>query len=178
MKRFTFAVAVLVVATTASGRVLMTQRQALQSAFPSGTRVVRQAYFLTSGQVKDAQRSSGVDFSEQLVVRYAGMSGLRVVGYAYFDTHRVRTLPETVMIVVTPDASVQRIEILSFDEPSDYFPRRRWIDQIHGRKLDDELSTSRAIRPMSGASLSAQAIVKASRKVLATHEVIGDAAPR
>jgi len=159
----------LLVALPASARVFMTQQQALASAFPVGTKVTRQAIFLTPQQLAAAKNESGVDFKDQLVVRYAGANG----AYAYFDTHRVRTLAETVMIVVTPDGKVDKIDILSFDEPPDYLPKRRWIDQFRGRKLDDELSLNRAIRPISGASLSGRAIVNASRKILAIHQVIG-----
>lgn len=178
MERFTrlhllIAAVVLSTALAAHARVFMTQPQALASAFPAGTKVTRQAVFLTAAQLSAAKKESGVDFSDQMIVRYAGSKPAGVIGYAYFDTHRVRTLPETIMIVVSPDGRVQKIEILSFQEPPDYLPRERWVDQIQGRKLDDELSLNRAIRPITGASLSGRAIVNASRKVLALHHVIG-----
>ena len=152
----------------------MTQQQALAGAFPAGTKVTRQALFLTPEQLKAAKKESGVDFSDRMIVRYAGSNAAGVLhGYAYFDTHRVRTLPETVMVVVRANGTVEKIEILSFDEPPDYFPKQRWVDQFKGRKLDDDLSLKRAIRPMSGASLTGHAIVNASRKVLALHHVLG-----
>ncbi len=166
------------IAAAAGATVFMTQQQALAGAFPAGAQIVREKFFLTKQQVDDARRESGLPVDDELVVRYAASAGGRITGYAYFDTHRVRTLPETVMIVVTPDGRVDRIDILSFDEPTDYFPKRRWLDQLLGRRLDPELSLNRAIRPLSGASLTAQAIVNASRKVLALHHAIGGAAPR
>ena len=178
MKRLLLFAALTVVAAAAEARVFLTQPQALAIAFPKGAKVVRQAYFLTKPQVDAARKASGIDFSDQLIVRYAGYSGETLLGYAYFDTHRVRTLPETVMIVVTPDAKVSRVEILSFDEPPDYLPRERWLDQFEGRRLDNELSLSRAVRPISGASLSGRALVNASRKMLALHQVIGAAQPK
>jgi len=150
-------------AVAAHARVLMTQEQALATAFPNA-KPARQTFFLTKQQLDAARKESGVDFNEQLVIRYAGPAG-----FAYFDTHRVRTLPETVMIIVTPDGKVDRVEILSFDEPTDYFPKRRWLDQLLHRRLDDDLSLKKAIRPISGASLTGQAIVNATRKVLALH---------
>ena len=61
--------------------------------------------------------------------------GGRVFKGAY--THRVRTLAETVMVVVTPEGKVDRIDILSFSEPQDYLPKERWMDQFEGKKLDD-----------------------------------------
>jgi Na+-translocating ferredoxin:NAD+ oxidoreductase subunit G len=151
----------------------MTQPQALASAFPSGTKVTRQSIFLTKQQRDAARKESGIDFDDQLIVRYAGTNGDRVIGYAYFDTHRVRTLPETVMVVVNAEGKIDKIEILSFDEPPDYLPKERWFQQFRGRKLDDDLSLKRSIRPISGASLSGRAIVNASRKILALHQVIG-----
>jgi hypothetical protein len=168
MRRLAFALAVAFIALAAPARVLMTQEQALASAFPAGVRVERQKFFLTPQQLAAARRESGVDFNDQLIVRYAGSNG----AFAYFDTHRVRTLPETVMIVLGADGKVDRVEILSFDEPTDYFPKRRWLDQLLGRKLDPELTLKGAIRPISGASLTGRAIVNATRKVLALHKVL------
>ena len=168
----------LLAAQVATARVLMSQREALATAFPAGAKIVRQTFFLRPEQISAAKSDSGVDFADQLLIRYAARSGDKVIAYAYFDTHRVRTLPESVMIVVTADGKIDRVEILSFDEPSDYFPKRRWIDQLLGRKLDAELSLNRAIRPISGASLTGRAIVNASRKVLALHHALGDATPR
>ncbi len=162
------AAALQLFALTAHARVFMTQQQALANAFPSGAKVTREAVYLTPEQIAAAKKESGVDFSDRMIVRYVSSAG-----YAYFDTHRVRTQAETVMIVVTPDGRLASIEILSFDEPSEYLPKSRWIDQFKGRRLDDDLSLKRAIRPMGGASLSGRAILNASRKILALHRAIG-----
>lgn len=165
-----FAVALF--ALPAAGRTLMTQDQALKSAFPAGTTVVRQPLFLSKAQLAAAKKASGVEFDDELMVRYVGRRGSEVVGYVYFDAHRVRTLPETLMFVITPDARIQRIEILSFSEPTDYFPKERWIEQFHGQKLGDNLSLRKEIRPISGATLTGRAITNASRKILAIHQAV------
>ena len=171
MKRLLF---VFLIAASADARVLLTQEQALATAFPAPATVARQKFFLTPEQLAAARKESGVDFDDRLVVRYAGSDG-RV---AYFDTHRVRTEPETVMVVVNPDGSVDRVEILSFNEPTDYFPKRRWLDQLLHRKLDDELALNRGVRPISGASLTGRALVNATRKVLALNHALAGVAPR
>ncbi len=165
------AVAILTLfALSAHARTFLTQPQALANAFP-GAKVTRDVVYLTPAQLAAAKKDSGLEFSDRMIVRYASPTG-----YAYFDTHRVRTLAETVMIVVTPDGRIDRVEILSFDEPPDYLPKPRWIAQFRGRKLDDDLSLERAIRPLSGASLSGRAITNASRKILALHRAIGASA--
>ena len=158
------ALAFAFVAVAASARVLETQPQALASLGAT----TRQTFFLTKEQLAAVKQESGIDIHDALVVRYAAPNG----AYAYFDSHRVRTEPETVMIVVDANGAIARVDILSFDEPTDYFPKRRWLDQFLGRHLDKDLSLNRAIRPMSGASLTGAAIVNASRKILAIHHVL------
>jgi len=79
---------------------------------------------------------SGVDFDDQLIVRYAGPDGR----YAYFDTHLVRTLPETILVLLAADGRIRRIDILSFEEPEDYMPTERWLQQFPGRGPGDELN--------------------------------------
>lgn len=155
-----------------AAKTFMTQQQALDAAFPKGTVLERQSIFLSATEASVAKSTSGVDFDDELVVRYVGKAAGAIVGYVYFDAHRVRTLPETLMIVVRTDGTIDRIEILSFSEPQDYLPKARWIDQLDEKKLDDELSLKRSIRPISGATLSGRAIVNASRKILAIHGVI------
>lgn len=168
------SILLFLIASTAGARVLMTQQEALASAFPKGVAVSRQKFFLTPQQLDAARKESGVDFDDQLIVRYAGSDGRT----AYFDTHRVRTEPETVMVVVRPDGTIERIDILSFDEPTDYFPKRRWLDQFLGRRIDRDLALNGAIRPISGASLTGRAIVNATRKILALHHVLAGVTPR
>jgi hypothetical protein len=173
MKRLLFVV-VFFAAASAGARVLLTQEQALATAFPAGVKVTRQKFFLTPEQLAAARQESGGDFNDQLVIRYAGSDG-RI---AYFDTHRVRTEPETVMVVVNADGTVDRVEILAFSEPTDYFPKRRWLDQLLHRHLDRDLALNRGVRPISGASLTGRALVNATRKLLAIHHVLIGVAPR
>ena len=55
------------------------------------------------------------------------------VGTAYFDTHVVRTMPETIMVVVDPAGAIARIEVLSFSEPEEYLPRRPLVRAVPGQ---------------------------------------------
>lgn len=165
------ALALFAGAAPAAGRVYLSVDEALELAFP-GCAVERKTVFLTEEQLAAARELSGGELESALVHPYVARCDGEAGGTAYFDTHRVRTLPETVMVVVGPTGEVVRIEVLSFQEPPDYLPRDAWYEQFEGRKLDPELDLKRAIRPVTGATLTARATTSAARRVLAVHRVL------
>lgn len=166
------AVFAALLAVSAGATVLVSVEEALALAFP-GAATVRETLFLTDDQMQEASELSGAEVGSALVTRYSATdAGGVVVGHAYLDTHRVRTLPETLMIVVGPDGTVGRVEVVVFREPVEYMPREGWYRQYDGEKLDDDLSLKRDIRPVTGATLTARATTEAVRRVLAIHRVV------
>jgi Na+-translocating ferredoxin:NAD+ oxidoreductase RnfG subunit len=164
-------VLLLFLAAPAAAKVFLTQEEAMKLAFP-GAAVERRTAFLRGAEQKDAAALSGGAAPSALAVAYVATKDGRLVGTAYFDTHVVRTQPETLMVVVTPEGTIARVEVLSFSEPEDYLPRGHWYAQFPGKALDDELSVKRGIRPVAGATLTARATTEAARRVLALHRVL------
>lgn len=151
--------------------VLLSVDEALSLAFPD-CEVERESVFLTESEMSAASELAGHPRSRALVVRYVALREGARFGTAYFDTHRVRTLDETIMVIVQPDGTIGRIEVISFAEPPDYLPREGWYRQFDGRELDSDLEMDRGIRAVTGATLTANATTEAARRVLAAHQVI------
>ncbi|MEK7858674.1 MAG: FMN-binding protein [Elusimicrobiota bacterium] len=154
------------------GRVLMTQKDALALAFPAGVKVDRRTAYLDAEQLKAAEADGRVKIGSKVWSYYVGTSSAGVLGYAYFDTHVVRTMPETFMAVLEPGGAVRFVELLSFQEPDDYLPSERWLKQFQGKELKDDLLVHRAIRNMTGASLTSETLSSGVRRILAVHAVL------
>jgi hypothetical protein len=172
-----FAVWATVALAVGGGRVAsqeMTQEQALRLAFPQAARVERRTAYLDESHLDQARALAGRDaeIASTVVSYYVGFDGDRVLGAAYFDAHRVRTLPEVLMIVVDPAGRLRRVDLIRFAEPPEYGPPVRWLAQFLGRVLDDDLSERRGIAGITGATLTTRAVTRAARRVLALHEVI------
>lgn len=157
------------IATGAAG--LVSVDEALASAFPN-SRNDRETVFLTEAQLDQVEAATGQRPKSALVTRFTARNGSGVLGWAYLDTHRVRTLPETVMVLIDPEGKVLRIEVVAFREPLDYLPPESWYRQYQGRVLDRELELKRGIRPITGATLTARATTDAVKRVLAIHSTI------
>lgn len=161
-------------AGTAVAKVFLTVEEALDIAFP-GCEVERRTVFLEDVQFERVLELAGVEVESRLVHPYVAECDGVPAGVAYFDTHRVRTLAETLIVVVDPEDRVRRIEILAFREPEDYIPRDIWYEQFTDQELDDSLDLKREIRGVTGATLTARATTDAVRRVLAFHQVIREA---
>ena len=158
----------------AAAQEVLTQDEALRLAFPGATAIERKTAYLREEDLAAVRAAAGrgVEVGQGVVSYYLARRGTRSLGVAYFDAHRVRTLPEVLMVVVAPDATVQRIEILKFSEPPEYRPRDGWLELFNGRSLSPDLSLKRGIPALTGATLTANAVTDAVRRVLALHHLI------
>jgi Na+-translocating ferredoxin:NAD+ oxidoreductase RnfG subunit len=149
-------------------------QEAVTSAFPPPAVVERRTAFLSEERLSAAQALAGSDapVTQSVVTYYVAHKDGAPVGVAYFDSHRVRTLNEVLMIVVLPDDRIGRIEVLRFAEPPEYHATGPWLEQFHEKGLNEDLSLKGSIRMMTGATLTSNATVRAARRVLALHQQI------
>ena len=150
---------------------LPTTQEALALAFP-GAQFTRKEHWLTEPQARQVQERAGTPLPGLWQVAYEARRDGRLVGVAFLDTHRVRTLPETAVIAVTPDGRVLRVEVVAFREPQEYLAKEAWLRQFDGKPLDSQLTLKGAIRPLSGSTLTANALTDAARRGLALHQLL------
>lgn len=153
--------------TLSFAKSFLTQEEALRLAFPKDGVVTRKTAFLSEADRAEIERRSGGAPPPRLVAYYVANVDGKDAGTAYFDTHVVRTEPETLLVLVDPKGAIARIEVLSFSEPEEYLPRGTWYGQFPGKTLSDELSGKKGVRPVTGATITVRVTVEAARRVLA-----------
>lgn len=168
---FALVAGTLAAAMPARAAVFMTRDQALALAFP-GARVERRALVLTDAQVASLESRARVRAGTHLITAYLGWRGDTLAGTAFFDSRTVRTMPGVFMIVVAPDSSITRVDVLAFHEPPEYQPPARWLERLDHHRLDEGLWPQRDIRNLSGATLSTRAVTEATRLALACWELL------
>jgi hypothetical protein len=165
------ALLLTVAARPAGAEVFMTREQALAEAFPNAT-LERRAIVLDARQSAAVQKRAGAKLESRVAGAYVATRGDSLLGTAFFDSRRIRTMPGTFMIVIAPDTTVARVEMLAFHEPPDYRPPARWLGLFRGRPLSNRLWPKREIRNLSGASLTAYAVTESVRLSLALYEIV------
>ena len=156
----------------AAAKVYLSKQEAIELAFPDADRVERKTLMLTRAQAEAIEKLALSRLGSRLITVYAGVKDGKRLGYALIDIHNVRTLPEAVMIVLSPSGEVRSLRMLAFHEPEEYRPSDRWLSQFEDEQLDPELRLHGKIHGIAGSTLSSRAVTSGVRRALALWEVM------
>lgn len=174
MRRCTSALLLALVLSTsaASAKVFYAKDEALRLAFPDADKVESRDVFLTAEQRTAIEEKAKSKLDSDLLTIYVGQRAGAVQGYAMLDTHTVRTLPETFLVVLSPEGKVTATHLLAFYEPLEYSPPVRWLEQFNDATLTDDLRVGRGVVAITGSTLTSEAVTGGVRRALAIYDVI------
>lgn len=159
-------------APTGSGAATFSSRdEALAKAFPDAE-ITRKSVVLTEEQLRAAEKLAGEKLPSQLVFPYEARRDGILIGTGYFDAHRVRTLPQTLLAIVSPEGVLVELTVLAFNEPPEYMAPEKWMKQFEGKILDAGLFMKKDIHGITGATLTARSTTSAARRILAIHQTL------
>ncbi len=158
--------------TAANAKVFYSKEEALEMAFPNAERVEARNFFLTQEQVEQVQTIAKARIDSKLATFHVGHTAEAILGYAFIETHIVRTFPETFLIVLSAEGTLQKLLILAFYEPPEYQPTERWLKQFDQKTLSPSLRLRQELHGIMGSTLTAQAITSGVRKVMALFQVL------
>jgi Na+-translocating ferredoxin:NAD+ oxidoreductase RnfG subunit len=155
----------------ADAKVYKTQKQVLAEVFPGGFQ--RQTVFLNEDQVRAIEKRARAKVESKIITYYVGRSDDQTpAGTIFFDTHTVRSMPETILVWLQPDSRIRSVEILAFYEPEDYKVRSGWLKRLDGKGGEAELVVGRDLDQVTGATLTVRALAQATRRILAIHAIV------
>ena len=158
--------------TQAEARIYRTFPEAIQSVFPQADNLKRRSVYLTPEQLKRAVQYANEPIDTAFLVVYEITKAGKLIGYAYLDTHRVRTLNETVLICIDEKERILHIEQLSFAEPQEYMASDAFLSLFHGQTLSPALSLKGNIPTITGSTLTCSVLTSSARRVLALHKIV------
>src|SRR5512132_1959580 len=100
------AAGMLLSCAASAAPVYSSREQALSRAFPPPATVERKTYFLTDAEREKASRAARSKVDSALVIAYVAKGANGPLGTGYFETHVVRTMPETILVTIRPDGAL------------------------------------------------------------------------
>lgn len=174
-KRQILLIAAFILAQPTAALTLKTLTEAVQATYPAADNVKRQSIYLTKEQVAKATAYAGEPISSAFFVVYSVTRSGKLLGWVYLDTHRVRTLNETICVSIDANHRVHDVQILNFHEPQEYMASDRFLALMKGRTLATKPSR-RDIPMIAGATLTSDAVTSSVARTLAVHKVIQEGA--
>lgn len=163
--------ALFLLAGAARAKVFFSKAGALEEVFAGADAVDETNLYLSEADVQAITAAAGTPWKSRLTRVYVARKAGATTGYAFIETHKVRSLDETLMVVLAPDGAVRRVVVLAFHEPMEYLAHARWLGQFAGRRLDRSMSLrGGGVDGISGATLTARAVTASVRRVLALHQ--------
>lgn len=153
-------------------KVFYSKEEALKMAFPTADRVETRSFFLSPDQLQRIQQAAHAKLDSKLITFYVGKQNGKTLGYAAIDSHTVRTHPEVLLTVLSPQGEVNMVRVLAFHEPPEYMPGDRWYLQFTGKGPNAPIQLRQDIHAISGATLSARAATASVRKMQALYAVL------
>ncbi|MGR9116539.1 MAG: FMN-binding protein [Gammaproteobacteria bacterium] len=152
-------------------KIFYSKNEAMVLAFGQDASVEMLSLFPTQQQIGAIEKLARVKMDSSLFSFYVGKKEGKVQGYAAIETRTVRTKPETLLVVLTPEGALRNIYTLAFHEPPEYQPPERWYEQMYGRPIE-QLDFNAGIQGISGATLSTRSALNSTRKVMAIYQIM------
>ncbi|MDP6962605.1 MAG: FMN-binding protein [Planctomycetota bacterium] len=86
-----------------------------------------------------------------------------------FDTQKVKSKGQTIMLNISADGTINEILLCKFDEPVRYKASPRFYQQFIGKSLKDDLRLKGDINGVSGATLTSKSTVASVKRILTDH---------
>jgi hypothetical protein len=169
--KFMLLLLLLTPISTSFAEIFYSKNEAMELAFGKGTQVEHLSLFPDENQIAKIEQDAKIKLDSGLFTFYVGKDQGKILGYAAIETSTVRTKPETLMIVLTPDGELSKVYTLAFHEPPEYQPPERWFEQLYNRPLA-EMDFNKGVDGISGATLSTRSALNSIRKVMAFYQVM------
>jgi hypothetical protein len=158
-------------ANTGFATIFYSKNEAMELAFGKGAQIELLSLFPDDNELAKIQQLAKVKLESGMFSFYVGKDKDKLLGYAAIETETVRTKPETLLIVLSPDGELSNIVTLAFHEPPEYQPPERWYSQLLHKVLPD-LDFGKGVQGISGATLSTRSALNSVRKVLGFYQVM------
>ena len=155
-----------------SAKIITSPLDAMKQSYGKTSKVSKKNILLTSQQAKNISADAKAKLKSKIFRVFKATKNNKVLGYGVLVNRKVRSKNAVVLYIISKDSILKSIEIIAFNEPTEYIPSKTWISQFENISTDKRLRISKEIPTITGATLSARSIVDGSRIAFALYDEI------
>lgn len=148
--------------TQLSAKVLISPVEAMKEQYGEDTVISKKNVLLSNKRFKNIQRAAKTKLTTKIYRIFTAKQEGEVLGYGVLINRKVRSKNGVVLYFIKK-STLQGIEVIAFNEPSEYIPTKKWSAQFKNVNTHTMLRLNRDIPSISGATLSARSVTDGSR---------------
>ncbi len=161
----------MLMATSSFATIYYSKNEAMELAFGVDAVIEPLSIFPDEDQVVKIEQKAKIKLESGLFTFYVGKNKDKILGYAAIETSTVRTKPETLLIVLSPEGELRSVYTLAFHEPSEYEPPQAWYEKLYKKSIDD-MDFNKGVDGITGATLSTRTALSSIRKVMMIYQIM------
>ncbi|MBI2336640.1 MAG: FMN-binding protein [Deltaproteobacteria bacterium] len=148
-------------------KIYLTPVDALKLMFKKSSTVSEEKHAVSLELRQKLEKENRIPFPKNTYTFYVGKSGEKIDGYALIDEEIGKVEPITFVTLISPEGIIQQVEIMVYREShGGEVAQLRFLNQFRGKTLVGDLRLNQGIRSITGATLSAKALVTGTRRAL------------
>ena len=156
---------------TLQAKMLISPIDAMHAMYGDDAVVSKKNILLNKTQAKQVQHAAQTKLDTKIYRIFRATKDDKVLGYGILINRKVRS-KNAVTLYMIAKSTLLGIEIIAFNEPSEYIPTSQWQEQFKDIDTSKNLQLNRNIPTITGATLSARSITDGSRIAFALYNTL------
>jgi len=152
--------------------MLISPFDAIKSNVPNITKIKKKNILLNATKASYVEKKSKLKLKSKIFRTFQAFSNKELKAYAILVPRKVRSKNGVALYIFSPSKTLLSVEIVAFNEPHEFIPKKSWLKQFEGKKSAHELRVGKAISTISGATLSARSVTDGARVAAAVLDTI------
>lgn len=170
LKKFFFLTLVLASASL-NAKLLLKPADAIKTLYPESTSSQKRSILLTKSEASTVEKLIKQKLKSKIFTFYIIKKDNEIISYAGVYTNKVRSKTGTFMTFISTEGKITSIEVIAFNEPPEYTPKKRWLELFDGKSVQDNIKVKESVPNLSGATLSATSAANTAKLMLAVWKV-------
>ncbi|PHS56205.1 MAG: FMN-binding protein [Sulfurimonas sp.] len=170
--KYIYALVIMFLTIQLNAKMITSPIDAMINSFGDKVKISKKNILLTTKQAKNISKDAKTKLNSKIFRIFKAVKAKKVLGYGVLVSKKVRSKNAVILYIINKDSILKSIEIIAFNEPTEYIPSKTWISQFDNISTDKRLRIGKEIPTITGATLSARSIVDGSRIALAFYDEI------
>ncbi len=152
-----------------TAQMLTTPLDAMKKNYENASKISEIKVSLSDEQIKNIQQSAHAKLELQNIKLFKAEKDGKVIGHGILINKKIRTKNGVVLYIISNESILKGIEVIAFNEPSEYMPSKKYSEQFKNVKTTQPLTLNQNIPTITGATMSAKCFVDGSRVAFALY---------